>query len=171
MKRKSPIIKQSVVTELTTQLTNLPDREKAPGDPVSLSEIFHAKKYVADIRGALKRGYSFDDLAQIFTEKCGVAVSARQIKYHFTRGKNQETKNKAVKKAGEIGGAESHISSTDSLRKSVTEDTKESVATTDLETKPSSKGVGFVFENGATICVEGNAKAGAFALDTKPKES
>jgi hypothetical protein len=83
MKRKSPIIQQGVVAELMTELANLPEREKVPGDPVSLSEIFHAKKYVADISGALKRGYSFDDLAQIFTEKCGAAVSARQIKYYI----------------------------------------------------------------------------------------
>jgi hypothetical protein len=171
MKRKSPIIQQGVVTELMTELANLPEREKAPGDPVSLSEIFHAKKYIADIRGALKRGYSFDDLAQIYSDKCGVAVSARQIKYHFTRGKNRGTKKKSAKKAGEIGGTESHISSADSSEKNAAEGTKESLAVTDLETKSSSKGVGFVFENGATACVEGNAKAGAFGLDTKSKES
>jgi hypothetical protein len=81
-------------------LANLPEREKAPDDPVSLSEIFRTKEYVAEIKGALKRGYSFDDLEKLFTERCGVAVSARQIKYHYTRGTNQGMKSKSGKKAG-----------------------------------------------------------------------
>jgi hypothetical protein len=81
-----------------TELANLPEREKNPGDPVSLSEIFHSKEYAAEVKAALKKGYSFENLAEIFTERCGVGVSARQIKYHFTRGKNRGAKSKYGKK-------------------------------------------------------------------------
>jgi hypothetical protein len=103
MTKKSPIIQQGKVTELMTQIANLPEREKAPDDPVSLSEIFRTKEYMTEIKGALKRGYSFIDLAEIFTEKCGIAVSARQIRYHYTRGtreKNQGVKSKSGRKTG-----------------------------------------------------------------------
>jgi hypothetical protein len=105
MTRKSSIIQQSKVTDLMSQLANLPERERAPDDPISLSEIFRTKEYVAEIKGALKRGYSFDDLGKIFTERCGVAISARQIKYHYTRGTTQGMKSKPGKKAGENGAA------------------------------------------------------------------
>jgi hypothetical protein len=114
MKKKSPVIQQGIVAELMSQLANLPEREKAPSDPVTLSEIFRTQEYVAEIKAALKKGYTFEDLAEIFTERCGVAISARQIKYHFTRGKNRGTKSKAGKKTGEIGGIEKQASCADS---------------------------------------------------------
>jgi hypothetical protein len=140
MTRKSPTVKQGMVTELMVQLSNLPERERDPDDPVSLPEIFRTKEYIAEIEGALKRGYSFDDLAEIFTEKLGVAVSARQIRYHFTRGKNQGTKGKSAKKAKENGGAESRISSADSSRKDPAQNTQRNVAVTDFETSSETKG-------------------------------
>jgi hypothetical protein len=144
MTRKSPIIKQGKVTELITELASLPEREKDPDTSVSLPEIFRTKEYTAEIKGALKRGYSFDDLAEIFTEKLGVAVSARQIRYHFTRGKNRGMKSKSAKKAGENSSAESRVSSADSSRKDPAQNTQRSVAATDFEmsseTKDSPKG-------------------------------
>ena len=104
MRKKSPSIRQGIVTEMMTELANLPKREKSPGDLITLSEIFRMKGYMTEIKGALKRGYSFDDLAEIFTERFGVAVSARQIRYHFTRaqniGKKSGTGQKPIKKTG-----------------------------------------------------------------------
>jgi hypothetical protein len=153
MTRKSLIIQQSKVTELMSQLANLPEREKAPGDPVSLSEIFRAKEYITEIKGALKRGYSFDDLAKIFTERCGVAVSARQIRYHFTRGQNRGRKSKSGKKNGESVTPKGGASSTDSLRGDAAEEAKRTLATTDFETGSEtispSKDSGFASDNGA----------------------
>ena len=79
-------LQYGAVTGLMSHLANLPEREKSPDDPVSLPEVFRRKDYMTEIRNALKRGYTFEDLSKIFTEKCGVSISARQLKYHYTRG-------------------------------------------------------------------------------------
>jgi hypothetical protein len=55
-----------------------------------------------EIKGALNRGYSFDDLAKIFSERCGFAITSRQMKYHFTRGQNRRAKGNSEKRAEEI---------------------------------------------------------------------
>jgi hypothetical protein len=157
MKRKNPTILQGVVTELMTQLANLPEREKAPEEPVSLSEIFRSKEYIAEIKGALKRGYSFDDLAEIFTEKCGVGVSARQMKCHFTREINRGKKGKSVKKAGEDGVTKIRASSADSSQKNAAQNTQRNLAAASFEIdseakvlpKGTEKGTGFAIENSA----------------------
>ena len=96
MKQKSRVIQlqQSMVTDLISHLAKLPEREKSPDDPVSLPEIFRTKEYMAEIRNALKRGYTFEDLSRIFTEKCGIPISVRQLKYHYTRGKNKLPKER-----------------------------------------------------------------------------
>jgi hypothetical protein len=93
-KGKAVQLKQGAVTDLITHLANLPGREKSPDDPISLPEIFRSKEYMAEIRGALKRGYTFEDLSKIFTEKCGVSISVRQLKYHYTRGKSKLPKER-----------------------------------------------------------------------------
>ena len=93
-----------MVTEMVTELANLPKREIKPDDLMTLPEIFRIKGYMTEIKGALKRGYSFDELAEIISERCGVAISARQIRYHFTRaqnmGKKSGTGQKTAKKPG-----------------------------------------------------------------------
>jgi hypothetical protein len=100
MERKSPIIRQGKVTELMAELASLPVREKAPEDPITLSEMFRTKEYLTEVKAALKKGYTFENLAAIFTERCNVAVSARQIRYHFTHGQNRGMKNKSCPKSG-----------------------------------------------------------------------
>jgi hypothetical protein len=171
MKQKSPIIRQGKVTELMTELANLPEREKAPNDPVSLSEIFSTKEYAAEVKSALKKGYTFENLAAIFTEKYGIAVTARQIKYHFTHAKNQGVKSKSGKKSGETGASEDHALSVDSPGKTVTEGVKENFIAPDSRTKPSSNVSGFHFDNGATAKTEENVDLGAFPIDTWLKGS
>jgi hypothetical protein len=88
-KGKAIQLKQGAVTDMISHLANLPEREKSPDDSVSLPEVFRSKAYMAEIQGALKKGYTFEDLSEIFSEKCGVTVSVRQLKYHYTRGKNK----------------------------------------------------------------------------------
>jgi hypothetical protein len=171
MTKKSPIIKQGKVTELMSKLASLPEREKDPDEPVSLSEIFRTKEYAAEVKAALKKGYTFKNLAEIFTERCGIAVSARQIKYHFTRGKNQGVKSKSGKKAGDTGTSEDRISSAGPPGKRAVESTKENVVTSDSEAKHSPKESGAVFENGIATRAEGNPKPGAFSINAKPAES
>ena len=91
MKQKGKAIQlqHGAVMDLVSHLANLPERKKSPDDPISLPEVFRTKEYMAEIRSALKRGYTFEDLSKIFTEKCGVKISTRQLKYHYTRGKNK----------------------------------------------------------------------------------
>jgi hypothetical protein len=98
MKQKGKAIQlqQSTVTNLISHLSSLPEREKSPDDPVSLPEIFRTKEYMTKIRGALKKGYTFEDLSKIFTEQCGVKISVRQIKYHYTRGKSKPQRERAA---------------------------------------------------------------------------
>jgi hypothetical protein len=155
MKRKSPIIQPGDVTELMSQLAKLPEREKAPGDPVRLSEIFRTKKYIAEIKGALKRGYSFDDLAKIFTERCGVIVSARQIRYHFTREMNRGKKTKVGNKNEGNRSTKKSVPSADSPRKDATQSEQESPEVTGFEAmsgvktfpKGTEKGTSFISDN------------------------
>jgi hypothetical protein len=91
--QRQTVIKQGDISDVMSRLSELPSRGKDPGAAVSLAEIFRTKEYLAEIKGALKKGYSFCDLAEIFTERCGVDVSARQLKYHYTREKNKRAKN------------------------------------------------------------------------------
>jgi hypothetical protein len=169
--KKSPIIRQDKVTDLMTQLANLPERKKAPDDPVSLTEIFRTKKYMAEIRRALKRGYGFGDLAEIFTERCGVAISARQIKYHYTHGNNQDVKAESAKEIAGNSVSKSRVSSGDSSRENTCPDRKESVVALGLEAESPSEVSEFAFENGTATGADGNVNPGAFSIDVRPKES
>jgi hypothetical protein len=150
-----------------TQLANLPECD----DPVSLSEVFRTKEYISEVKAALKKGYTFENLAGIFTERCGVAVSARQIKYHFTRAKNRGVKGKPGKKAGESGASKNHALPLDSTVKIVAEGMKENFVASDSQTKAFSKVSGFAFENQATAITEGNVDFDAFPFGMKPKGS
>jgi hypothetical protein len=171
MKRKSLIIQQDKVTALMTELANLPECEKNPNDPVSLSEIFRTKEYAAEVKAALKKGYSFENLAAIFTERCSVAVSARQIKYHFTRGKNRGMKSKPGKKAGEAGASAKQAMSVDSSGKTAAEGVKENLIASDSRIKTSPNVSRFSLENRAVSEAEGNVDSDAFSIDTWRKGS
>ena len=92
-KGKSIQLQQGAVSDLISHIANLPEREKSADDPISLPEIFRTKEFLTEIRGALKRGYSFEDLSQIFSDKCGVSISTRQLKYHYTRWKSKPQKD------------------------------------------------------------------------------
>jgi hypothetical protein len=170
MKRKSLIIQQGKVAALMTELANLPECEKNPNDPVSLSEIFRTKEYIAEIKAALKKGYTFENLAKLFTERCGIAVSARQIKYHFTHAKNQGVKGKSVKKAGVSVDSANHASSMDSPGKTSAEGVKENLIAPDSQTKASLNISGFDFGNRATAETDVNADCRASFRDMWPKE-
>jgi hypothetical protein len=171
MKRKSPVIQQGKVTELMTELANLPECEKNPSDPVSLSEIFRTKEYITEVKAALKKGYTFENLAEIFTERCGVAVSARQIKYHFTRAKNRGVKGKSGRKPGGNSVPGSHVSSADSKRTGASDNTEGNLVASDSEATSPTKVSGFTFEKRTTIETERNVDSDAFFFDMRSKES
>ena len=169
--RRGTAIKQGAVTDVMSCLSELPEREKDPGETVSLGEIFRTKAYLAEIKGALKKGYTFENLAAIFTERCGVAVSARQIKYHFTHAKNRSAKGKLGKKAEGNSAHEGSISSTVSSRENTAKGVKENFIAPGPPTKAPSNVSGFSFESRTTAGTEGNADPGAFSINARPKES
>jgi hypothetical protein len=141
-------IKQSALADVMSHLSKLPEREKDPGASVSLGEVFRAKESLAEIKGALKRGYTFEDIAAIFTERCGVAVSARQIKYHFTRAKNRGTKGKSDKKTDMTSSTPGAcVPSVDSQLTGAVGCAEGSRMASDSETIPSLKVTRFVSEN------------------------
>jgi hypothetical protein len=157
-----------------SRLSELPEREKDPGTTVSLGDIFRLKEYMAEIKSALKRGYSFSALAEIFTEKCGVNISARQIKYHFTRAKNLGAKyksGKTRKNAGEKSAPRCCIPSADSEERRAVGCAKENHMAPDSAAISSMKAPGLSSENRSTTGAERNVDYGAFSLDTSPKES
>jgi hypothetical protein len=161
-KRRALQIQQGVVTDLISHLAGLPEREKSSDDLLSLPEIFRTKEYMAEIRGALKKGYTFDDLAEIFSERCGVTITARQIKYHHTRGEKQDSKSKTGKKGEAVGHQKKRASSKDTPRK----DTDESKEMSIESVERSSQGPATVSDNRSVA----NVKPGAFLISMTPEE-
>jgi hypothetical protein len=91
--QKQTVIKQGDISDVMSRMSELPDRGKDTGAAISLGKVFRTKEYFAEIKGALKKGYTFNDLAAIFAERCGVDISARQMKYHYTREKNRRAES------------------------------------------------------------------------------
>jgi hypothetical protein len=155
-------LQKSTVTDLMSHLAGLPEREKGPDDLVSLPEIFRTKEYMAEIQGALKKGYTFEDLAEIFTKRCGVSISARQLKYHYTRGKNRGVQSQSGKKVKDIGHQEERASPKSSSQK----DTGKSAEIIVETAERSSKSPAIASSNRSTAKV----KPGAFSIDMAPEE-
>ncbi len=112
--RKKTTIQQGAVADVMSHLSRLQEREKDPAKPVALSELFRTKVYAAEIQSALEKGYSFDDIAEIFTQRSGVQVTGRQLQYHYTREKNLRAKGK---KSKGTGGVKKTVFSTASQQK------------------------------------------------------
>ncbi len=109
--RKRTTLQQGVVVDVMSHLSKLEGREKDPSKPVALSELFRTKEYAAEIQSALGKGYSFDDIAEIFTQRSGVQITGRQLQYHYTREKNLRVKGKKSKGTGAAKKAESPAAS------------------------------------------------------------
>jgi hypothetical protein len=161
-KRHAIQLQKGTVTDLMSHIANLPEREKGPDDPVSLPEIFRTKEYMAEIRGALKKGYTFEDLAKIFTERCGVAVSARQMKYHFTRGKNRGAKGQLGKKTEDIECQKGRASSKNLTLEDIGASAEKNIET--VERSPQSPAIAPDNRSAAKV------KPGAFLIDMAPEE-
>jgi hypothetical protein len=168
--QRGATIRQDTVAEVMSRLSELPEREKDPGKAVSLGEIFRTKEHMTEIKRALKKGYTFENLAAIFTERCGVAVSARQIKYHFTRAKNRGAKGKPGKKPEDRGASGSHALPADTARKTAEEGVKETLIASGSRTKESSNAPGFAFETSAPTETKGDTALGAFNTGNEQKE-
>jgi hypothetical protein len=155
-------LQQGVVTDLIAHLAGLPEREKRPADPVNLPEVFRTKEYMAEIQGALEKGYTFEDLAEIFSEKCGVAVSARQIKYHRTREKNKGMETRSGKKPRGASTPKRRASPANPPQKDPVENTGRNTAAAERSSKTSEIVSG---SDAAT-----GVKAGTFSIEMNTEE-
>jgi len=97
--RKKVLIKRSVMEDFVLYMKSLPKRELDPDFSFGLRDIFRTKEYAVEIKNALKNGYTFDHIAEILSVRFGVAISGRQLQYHYTRSKNHGMKkNESVMK-------------------------------------------------------------------------
>ena len=147
--RRQTIIQQRVIADVMSHLSELPERGKDSVIPISLSDVFRTKEYVAEIKGALKKGYTFNDLAEIFTERCGVVISARQMKYHYTRGQNLRVKGKSGAKSKRAVVHNDSVSPANPNSMSAGGERKDDIkAAAGSPVEPSSKRTGFPSEIG-----------------------
>jgi hypothetical protein len=134
-----------------SHLAKLPERGKVPGALVGLPELFRTKEYAAEIKRALKKGYTFDDLAEIFSEKCGVTISARQLKYHYTRAKNLGENKKPGAKPEQTDASKGGVSSAILHQKGAEgEEKANTAATPDSPANDDPKPASFVQGNGTS---------------------
>jgi hypothetical protein len=166
-------MQQSAVSDVMSCLSELPDRGKDPGSTVRLAEMFRTKEYFAEIKSALKKGYSFGDLAAIFTERCGVSISERQLKYHYTRERNKRAKNNSGKIGGKSkkskrpdtskGDTASDNSERTDLGDGAEGDTEHTEAVANVSANYATQPAAFVTVSGVTI----PAETGAFSFEKR----
>jgi hypothetical protein len=154
-----------------SRLSELPEREKDPGTTVGLGEIFRVKEYMTEIKGALKKGYTFKNLAEIFTEKCGVNISARQIKYHFTRAKNLCARGKTGKNADKRSLSLGCAPSADAEKTEAEKRAKENPVALNPTTIPPLMVPGLSSGNSGMERAGESADPEAFSFDMRLKES
>jgi len=93
--KKTIQLRHGAVANLISHIKDLPEREKSPDAMLSLSEVFSEKSFISEIKILLKKGYSFGDLAGFIAEKCGISVTERQCRYHFTRATKKSQKRQS----------------------------------------------------------------------------
>jgi hypothetical protein len=154
-----------------SRLSELPCREKDPGAAVSLGKIFREKEYFNEIKGALKKGYTFDNLAAIFTERCGADISPRQMKYHYTREKNRRAKNNAGGKPKQSDTSKSDATRENSGPMSSSgeaeADAGDTGAVADIQAIHTPKHAAFISPNGVTCPAETGAGTLAFPFEKR----
>ena len=106
-KRGKPIqIQHNVVMELVSHLKELPSRDENINKVLTLTQIFHTEAFKREVKALLKRGYTHKEISKIITEKCGIIISERQVKYHYTRaendGRHKKSTAKVTKKCNEF---------------------------------------------------------------------
>jgi len=122
-------------------IKNLPASENDPESLLGLPEIFRSKEYAAYIESALRKGHTFDNIAEIFSDKFGITITGRQLKYHYTRAKNLGRKNSKSARTSK------HVISLKDTKSVPERITKES----DMSANSSSAYSGFVTRNSTEI--------------------
>lgn len=87
---KTVIVQKQSIDQASTFLQELPEK---PKENLSLREAID--KLRDQIQGALAKGYSYDDLAKMLSDK-GIGISASTLKNYVPSGKRQASKDKAA---------------------------------------------------------------------------
>ncbi|WAL58951.1 hypothetical protein [Thermocoleostomius sinensis] len=83
-------IQKQAIDQVNTSLQELPAK---PKDNLSLREAVNLLQ--DEIRSALAKGYSHEDLAAIFADQ-GIEISALTLKRYVSSGRNQGAKSKSM---------------------------------------------------------------------------
>lgn len=83
-------IQKQAIDQVNASLQDLPEK---PKDNLSLREA--VSQLQDEIRAALAKGYSYDDLAAMFSEK-GIDISALTLKRYVSSGRSRTGKAKAA---------------------------------------------------------------------------
>jgi len=92
-------LQHSVIMGLISHLKELPSRDTNANKVLTLTQIFHTEEFKKEVQSLLQKGYLHSEIAAIITEKCGVHISERQVKYHCTRAANTKKYKKSSRKA------------------------------------------------------------------------
>jgi hypothetical protein len=132
---KADSVKHKTIEHTVSFLTKLPEK---PKEDLSLREAI--KQLQVQLKDALKKGYSYPDLAEMLTDQ-GIKISALTLKNYLPSGKRQATKStrKPRKAAGEGSGvlAES-AQTTGNSEEPTTPVEKDTSETSTLEATPAS---------------------------------
>jgi hypothetical protein len=83
-------IQKQAIDQVNVSLQELPEK---PKDNLSLREAVNLLQ--DEIRSALAKGYSHEDLAAIFADQ-GIEISALTLKRYVSSGRNQGSKSKSM---------------------------------------------------------------------------
>ncbi len=93
-------VEPHVLEAAKTRLRSLPEKPKTP-KPVSLSEAIRQIK--TEVQAALKRGYTFDEIAQALKED-GIDVGTPTLKSYVYKGTRRRTNSPKAQVKKPIAG-------------------------------------------------------------------
>lgn len=93
--RSSAVISKASIEQATAFLNELPEK---PKQALSLREAVEMMREL--VTDALSKGYSFEEVAEMLTER-GISITPSSLKYYLTRG--LKTKGPSTKKARKPG--------------------------------------------------------------------
>lgn len=133
---KASAVKQASIQDTNAFLQSLPEK---PKEDLSLRESVEQMR--DSVRAALAKGYTYQELAAMLTEK-GIRISAFTLKNYVPSGRRRSTKEhpaKAIPKRGRKSKAETEASLASSAEKATNHAKAETVVTTVSTSKETAK--------------------------------
>jgi hypothetical protein len=114
--RSSAVVSKSSIEQATAFLNELPEK---PKQALSLREAVEMMRGL--VTDALSKGYSFEEVAEMLTEK-GITITPSSLKYYLTRGlKTKATPAKKGRKPGRPPGRKSSAKTAPDTTASISE--------------------------------------------------